>query len=531
MKPPNLRKGLVGTAAAATVILAAAVTLFGGHESPQPTGLRFEFVKIVDTDTPVPGGTGTFRHLGQLSLSAGMFAFRGRDQDLREGIYVGRVDDPTTLRVAYDTTTPIPGGTGTFESFGTPSLSYGKLAFRAGAGLQGGVYTDATGTLEPLADRNTPIPGGTGNFVGFSSEAWLYRGEVVFQASGTGGQGGIYTNSGGTLRVVASSSTQIPGGAGQFTNFGFGGPTPAIRDGVIVFRGGGAGGHRGVYKEANGLLEIVADTNTTVPGGTSVFISFESSFGQAGSVEGDTVMFVGSGNHGEEGLYASVGGILSAVVDRNTLVPDLPSGLPPLRFTSLGAQGFGLHNGKVSFLGDNFFTQGVYTTLGGSLRKVVTNGDLLEGRASNSFGTYGESLYGNAVAFLVGNFGGAEAHASFAALLVRDVAVDIKPRDSVNAINPRSRGVIPVAILSESDFDATTAIVPASLRFGRHGTEPSLSQCGAEDANGDGLADLVCYFFTQDAGFQPGDTEGILTGETIDKIPLNGRDAIRIVGR
>jgi hypothetical protein len=111
------------------------------------------------------------------------------------------------------------------------------------------------------------------------------------------------------------------------------------------------------------------------------------------------------------------------------------------------------------------------------------------------------------------------------------VAVDIKPGDSSNPINPTSRGKISVAILSSTTFDALSQINVNSLTFGRTGTEPSLAFCnsGGEDVNGDGLPDLVCHFYTQKAEFQNGDTKGILKGLTVGGQLIRGVDAVRIV--
>lgn len=44
----------------------------------------------------------------------------------------------------------------------------------------------------------------------------------------------------------------------------------------------------------------------------------------------------------------------------------------------------------------------------------------------------------------------------------------------------------------------------------------------------DGRRDLVCRFETSKTGFQQGDTEGILRGETKDDIPFEGRDSVNI---
>lgn len=111
------------------------------------------------------------------------------------------------------------------------------------------------------------------------------------------------------------------------------------------------------------------------------------------------------------------------------------------------------------------------------------------------------------------------------------VAIDIKPGSVPNSINPRSRGRIPVAILSTAAFDAPGEVDRASLTFGRTGDEPSLAFCSGspEDVDGDGLLDLVCHFDTQVSGFQAGDTRGILKGRTLSERGVTGSDTVRIV--
>lgn len=111
------------------------------------------------------------------------------------------------------------------------------------------------------------------------------------------------------------------------------------------------------------------------------------------------------------------------------------------------------------------------------------------------------------------------------------VDIDIKPGSFPNSINTKSKGTIPVAILSTHDFDATTEVNKDSLTFGATGDEDSLAKCtkSNEDVNGDGLDDIVCHFSTQDTGFLVGDTEGILRGQTNGGTPIEGRDSVRIV--
>jgi len=111
------------------------------------------------------------------------------------------------------------------------------------------------------------------------------------------------------------------------------------------------------------------------------------------------------------------------------------------------------------------------------------------------------------------------------------VEIDIKPGSYPNSINPKSKGNIPVAILSSSTFDAPSQVDKTSLTFGRTGDEESLAFCNpsGEDVNGDGLLDLVCHFETEKTGFQHGDTQGVLKGKTMDGTPIKGTDYVKIV--
>jgi hypothetical protein len=114
---------------------------------------------------------------------------------------------------------------------------------------------------------------------------------------------------------------------------------------------------------------------------------------------------------------------------------------------------------------------------------------------------------------------------------VIEVTIDIKPGSAPNSINPQSKGKIPVAILSTSDFDAPNEVDQDSLTFGPTGDEESLAFCSPspEDVNYDGLDDLVCHFDTQSAGFECGDEWSYLKGQTGDSVPIEGGDSVRIV--
>lgn len=114
------------------------------------------------------------------------------------------------------------------------------------------------------------------------------------------------------------------------------------------------------------------------------------------------------------------------------------------------------------------------------------------------------------------------------------VAIDIKPGDGDNTINIKSGGKFALAILSSATFNALDVDVD-SLRFGRTGTEDSLSRHprhgirhSYEDVNGDGRLDLVVYVEIRETGFKPGDTLGILTGRTSNGDVFQAMDEVNI---
>jgi hypothetical protein len=88
-----------------------------------------------------------------------------------------------------------------------------------------------------------------------------------------------------------------------------------------------------------------------------------------------------------------------------------------------------------------------------------------------------------------------------------------------------------VSILSTRTFDATASVSPQTLTFGKTGRESSLFHCAKphKDVNGDGLPDLSCRFVTRLAGFQKGDTVGVLRFVDSLGMPREGRDSIATV--
>jgi hypothetical protein len=104
------------------------------------------------------------------------------------------------------------------------------------------------------------------------------------------------------------------------------------------------------------------------------------------------------------------------------------------------------------------------------------------------------------------------------------IVIDIKPGSYPNSINLKSNGVVPVAILSTSDFEAT-AVVPGTVLF----ADASPVKWTMEDVNQDGDMDLLLHFRTQELNLTQDSTEATLTGETMDGTPIEGTDTVNIV--
>jgi hypothetical protein len=111
------------------------------------------------------------------------------------------------------------------------------------------------------------------------------------------------------------------------------------------------------------------------------------------------------------------------------------------------------------------------------------------------------------------------------------INIDVKPGSSARArVKPKSKGVIPVVLLSSSEFNALN-VNRSSLTFGATGDEKSLRSCSkdGEDVNGDGRPDLMCHFENELANFVPGDVAGRVKGTAGDGRRFEGRGSLKVV--
>jgi hypothetical protein len=104
-------------------------------------------------------------------------------------------------------------------------------------------------------------------------------------------------------------------------------------------------------------------------------------------------------------------------------------------------------------------------------------------------------------------------------------SIDVKPCSDPNSINLKSKGVVPVAVPTTDDFDATT-VDPATVSF----ASASPLRWTVEDVCPfDGRDDLLFHFKTQELDLNEESTEAFLTGYTSDGEFIWGKDTVNIV--
>jgi hypothetical protein len=106
-----------------------------------------------------------------------------------------------------------------------------------------------------------------------------------------------------------------------------------------------------------------------------------------------------------------------------------------------------------------------------------------------------------------------------------ETVIDVKPCSDPNSINLKSKGVVPVAVLSTTEYDATL-VDPVSVTFA--GALPV--RWATEDVCPyDGKDDMLFHFNTQELDLDENSTEATLTGVNIGGKPFHGTDTVNIV--
>ena len=291
--------------------------------TPIPNGsgnfLSFAGVPAIPSDPVIPGDP---------LISGDNVVFYGAGSGGQRGIYA--LINSSRLRVA-DTSTAIPGGSGNFTGFTRPGIPPNPIIsgdnavfYGAGSGGQQGVYARINGSLRRIADTTTAIPGGTGSFTAIPVDPIISGDGVAFVGHGSGGQQGVYLSKAGSLSVIADTQTAIPNGVGNFVAIP---GDPTIDGDRVAFVGFGSGGQRGVYLVPDVGIPPnpikVADMQTAIPGGIGNFTGFG-----AVSVSETDVAFLGHGASGQTGIYDLNGGqLIKAIAVGDTISGKIVTGL------------------------------------------------------------------------------------------------------------------------------------------------------------------------------------------------------------
>jgi hypothetical protein len=165
-----------------------------------------------------------------------------------------------------------------FIGFPGPPVIHGDDIYFVGKRDNGvtGIYRTRRGKTSLMVDTTAAIPGGQGSFSSLDGTPMGAGDRVVFRATGSQQQQGIYLLDQGQLKRIADTQTTMPRAGGRFKSF----KRPVFDGQAVVFVGrsfaegeAAAGGVQGAYRYelATGILSVLADTSTPLPGSTRAF--------------------------------------------------------------------------------------------------------------------------------------------------------------------------------------------------------------------------------------------------------------------
>ena len=109
------------------------------------------------------------------------------------------------------------------------------------------------------------------------------------------------------------------------------------------------------------------------------------------------------------------------------------------------------------------------------------------------------------------------------------VSVDVKPGDTPTTVEVERGGMIPIAILTTPQFDATT-VDTMTIHVGPTGTEAEVFRAMTEDVNRDGRTDLLMLVRLQEMSVKCGDKVIRVTGKTKSGADIEGSESVIVEG-
>jgi len=376
--------------------VSAAIVLVGWLTAGAAAATEFQFTKIADSDTSMPGTGGSFGRLYQPAIDGDVVAFRGADGtafDSLKGLYTAAASGGA-LTVVADFATPVPGTMDGFYSIDAASIDAGRVAFHGTANtgppiftlIEDGLFSDRSGVLGAVATDATYSS--FGNVAPFFDD-----GAILFYVVRYGGGRALVLDDGVTQAEVVSTDDAMPGAAYDFSNFG----ELALDGSDYAFTGISPSAIvTGVYADLGAGLVRVADTDTLVPGESFTFESLL----EGVALDGGVVTFIGElTGTGLGGLFRYDGSTLTKIVDFEDASP---GGALYRSFFEVSAD-----DGRLAFFASTGVF-GLFVDLGDGIEKLIDVNDTLDGKNVNQLGMGPQALSGNRIAFLAGFGDGSE---------------------------------------------------------------------------------------------------------------------------
>jgi hypothetical protein len=391
---------------ATTGVMLGAIVSAASLSAPAQAA-SFRFTKVVDIRQVRSGFTGeAFLDVPSIRNSAVSFAVRN---DSRAALYQVKQGQ---VRSLYS----VNGSGAVLRLFQPLPTSTGRIVF-GDSGLSGFRTLDVTGP-QPQFLRNfvngTPVPGG--GTVTFATTRGATQGASIsgnFVAAGGGDNTYVLDQRNGAIKaLIGSGSLPDLSGNNVVTSIPL---KLRLPDNQVI--GGGA---IVVQNIDSGAKRTIADRTTNIPGGQGKFTGFghqidptggRADFGGGAQLsDTDKVVFFGTGSNNQSGLYTSISGRLTAVVKQGQT-------LPGTNRTAIGFSGWGISGTSVAFLANLNFrggngdleTHAICTTIGGSLKPVITSGTLLDGKRIFELRAGERLIEGNKIVFAVRFVDGTEA--------------------------------------------------------------------------------------------------------------------------
>ena len=306
-----------------------------------------------------------------------------------------------TLEVLTQSGDEAPGTSKSFSNYRGFTLNEsGHAAFFAeivGADVDrdhdSGIWSAGSGTLALVAREGNAAPGTSAKFLSFSTPLLTGAGQVVFRSGlrkegePIGNDGGVWSEVGGSLSLVAHTGDIAPGTTVGFSDFSL--DRPAVNEaGQIAFRAGLSGdgveaiNDKGTWSQRGGALTLIGREGDAAAGTPADFdllnrlvLNSEGKMAFLGRLVGEGVH--GSNNHA---IWSEGGGSLDLLARQGSLAPGTNGNFisfQSLVFNDAGQAGFlaKLRGSDLSFKKNS----GIWAQdKSGNLRLIVQKGDLID---------------------------------------------------------------------------------------------------------------------------------------------------------